>query len=92
MPRITKKAVHSYVKDYFELYYIEETNNEQWTNLLILKEIANRYMAYEYDDKDDVSLSKNGKLVGYIQTDPMYVKKYREWQKYYAVNQIKKDF
>ena len=90
MPRINKKLVHSYVKDYFEDYDIEETTNKQWNK--ILKEIADRYMAYEYDLTDDCSLSKNGKLVGYIQTDPMYVKKYKEWQRTNAINQINKDF
>jgi len=88
MTHVSKKMVHEYVVDWFNIQTWMNTND--WENDVFMK-IANFYFENEclYTEWTD---KHRNKLFSLIKNDPLYVKNYKQWWLQNSLNEIKKDF
>lgn len=88
MANLSKRNIHSYVKDWLNDY---DPNTNDWEKC-VYDEIV-RYAAENelYGDMGDTS-QKYEKIKELVRIDPLYVKKYKQWFEQNALKRIQTDF
>lgn len=88
MIHLNKKLAHEYVSEWFKSPTTNTIND--WYDDVYM-EIVKFYFENEFERQDWNDDHKN-KLFSLIKNDPLYVKKYKQWQETNTLNQIKRDF